>query len=56
MAEGVETESQVRLLAAMVCDIVQGYLFSKPLAVDDVPGFHYQPANCPLTGKNVAAA
>lgn len=31
VAEGVETLEQQRLLAAMDCDVFQGYLFSKPL-------------------------
>jgi len=31
VAEGVETEGQLALLAARGCDIVQGYYFSKPL-------------------------
>jgi diguanylate cyclase (GGDEF)-like protein len=35
VAEGVETEDQLRLLHLLRCDEIQGYLFSKPLAVDD---------------------
>lgn len=31
VAEGVELEAQQNLLSAMGCDILQGYLFSKPL-------------------------
>ncbi|MEP6886007.1 MAG: EAL domain-containing protein [Gammaproteobacteria bacterium] len=31
VAEGVETEQQSRLLRLMLCDEMQGYLFSKPL-------------------------
>jgi|GEM_PF-3087927 len=34
VAEGVETEAQKNLLANMGCDMVQGYFFDKPLAVD----------------------
>ena len=30
VAEGVETESQIRLLREANCDLVQGYYFSKP--------------------------
>jgi diguanylate cyclase (GGDEF)-like protein len=31
VAEGVETEEQRRLLVEMGCDVVQGYLFARPL-------------------------
>ncbi|MEO8057094.1 MAG: EAL domain-containing protein [Burkholderiales bacterium] len=34
LAEGVETEGQLSLLAANRCDLIQGYLFSHPLAAD----------------------
>jgi diguanylate cyclase (GGDEF)-like protein len=34
VAEGVETEAHVAALAAFGCDVGQGYLFSKPLPVD----------------------
>ncbi|MEM8555377.1 MAG: EAL domain-containing protein [Pseudomonadota bacterium] len=30
-AEGVETEAQARLLADLGCDVLQGYLFSRPI-------------------------
>jgi diguanylate cyclase (GGDEF)-like protein/PAS domain S-box-containing protein len=35
IAEGVETFEQLELLHSLHCDIVQGYLFSKPVTADD---------------------
>ncbi len=31
VAEGVETPEQLELIESMGCDIVQGYIFDKPL-------------------------
>ncbi|MFN4291086.1 MAG: EAL domain-containing protein [Permianibacter sp.] len=39
VAEGVETEAQLRWLQQANCDCVQGYWFSKPLSVDDAGRF-----------------
>jgi EAL domain-containing protein (putative c-di-GMP-specific phosphodiesterase class I) len=36
IAEGVEDEAQLTFLQAHQCDDIQGYYFSKPLAVDKV--------------------
>lgn len=36
VAEGVETEEQSRLLKALECDEVQGYLFSKPVPGEQI--------------------
>lgn len=35
IAEGVETEAEVKLLKAMGCNFFQGYFFAKPMSVDD---------------------
>lgn len=35
-AEGVETETQARVLQRVGCDVLQGYLFSRPLAEADL--------------------
>jgi EAL domain-containing protein (putative c-di-GMP-specific phosphodiesterase class I) len=36
IAEGVENEAQMSFLREHQCDEIQGYYFSKPLAVDKV--------------------
>jgi EAL domain-containing protein (putative c-di-GMP-specific phosphodiesterase class I) len=32
IAEGVETKEQLQYLSALRCDVVQGFLFSKPIS------------------------
>jgi len=39
VAEGVETKEQRDLLAAMHCDIIQGYHYSKPLKIDELKSY-----------------
>ncbi|HEY3057314.1 MAG TPA: EAL domain-containing protein [Thermoanaerobaculia bacterium] len=39
VAEGVEREDQLEFLCRQSCDIIQGYLFSKPLPVDQVEAY-----------------
>ena len=39
VAEGVETESQLRALRRMGCDVIQGYFFSKPVSPEDFVKF-----------------
>ncbi|MCW9057180.1 MAG: EAL domain-containing protein [Gammaproteobacteria bacterium] len=36
VAEGVETEEQLKLLASQGCEIAQGYYFSKPVSADKI--------------------
>ena len=36
VAEGVETEDQLKLLNQLGCNIAQGYLFSKPVSADTI--------------------
>ena len=36
VAEGVETESQLMFLNKMKCDMYQGYLFSRPLPINEI--------------------
>ncbi len=35
VAEGVETPVQLKLIESMDCDMVQGYIFDRPLREDD---------------------
>lgn len=37
IAEGVETEGQLAFLRAHDCEEIQGYYFSRPLVVNEVP-------------------
>ena len=39
IAEGVESESQLSLLTHLKSDLIQGYLYSRPMHGDDVEGF-----------------
>jgi EAL domain-containing protein (putative c-di-GMP-specific phosphodiesterase class I) len=36
VAEGVEERKQLRLLRSMGCDVIQGFLFSRPQPADKV--------------------
>jgi EAL domain-containing protein (putative c-di-GMP-specific phosphodiesterase class I) len=39
VAEGVETEAQLRFLQEAGCGSIQGYLFGRPMEAVDIPGF-----------------
>jgi diguanylate cyclase (GGDEF)-like protein/PAS domain S-box-containing protein len=39
VAEGVETMEQARLLRELGCDILQGYVFAKPMSATDLAAF-----------------
>lgn len=43
VAEGVETIEQVTVLQSLDCELCQGFLFSKPLHADEIPGFRVRP-------------
>jgi EAL domain-containing protein (putative c-di-GMP-specific phosphodiesterase class I) len=37
VAEGVETEAQIRFLQGSLCDLVQGYYISRPVPAEKIP-------------------
>ena len=39
VAEGVETEEDVKQLQYLGCDIIQGYYYAKPMPVEDFEKF-----------------
>jgi EAL domain-containing protein (putative c-di-GMP-specific phosphodiesterase class I) len=39
VAEGVESEEQAKFLRLLRCDLMQGYLISKPLPFDEITAF-----------------
>jgi len=55
IAEGVETADQVAALRKADCDQIQGYYYSRPLAVDDCAAFIRQYAAEPAGGSPVSA-
>jgi EAL domain-containing protein (putative c-di-GMP-specific phosphodiesterase class I) len=48
LAEGVETEEQLAFLSRYGCDMMQGYLFSKPLPLDELAELLRQGRSLPL--------
>ena len=48
VAEGVETHAQLAKLMELGCPYMQGYLFSHPRPIDDVPGLI---GSAPLAGR-----
>lgn len=42
VAEGVETEEQLKVLRELQCDIIQGYYYSKPLLPNDFEKYYYE--------------
>jgi EAL domain-containing protein (putative c-di-GMP-specific phosphodiesterase class I) len=46
IAEGVESKEQLQLLEAMECDYGQGYLFSRPLDLENVTALFKKSSFC----------
>ncbi|OUL17763.1 EAL domain-containing protein [Nostoc sp. 106C] len=46
VAEGVETEEQRNLLRVLDCELMQGYLFSRPLSAEDTTGLLRESKSC----------
>ena len=51
IAEGVETEEQRAVLADHGCRAYQGFLFSRPVAVEEFEGMHDDPGTTSDKGK-----
>lgn len=45
VAEGVETDAQLRLLKQVGCDLLQGFYFSKPLPVSEFEAYYKEQAS-----------
>ncbi|PYD68986.1 EAL domain-containing protein [Komagataeibacter swingsii] len=43
VTEGVETEAQYDLLESLNCDVLQGYLFARPMSAVELGGWMHQP-------------
>ena len=56
LAEGVEDAGQARFLRSLHCDVMQGYLLSKPLSVDDMTSFlrGYGPMHLPTEDESLS--
>ena len=51
IAEGVETKEEFELLRRLGCDLVQGYLFAKPMTVEACDLFLHQSYSSPTHGR-----
>lgn len=51
VAEGVETEEQLRIMQQLRCEFGQGYLFSKPLDQAEFAALMYRESLCQNTHR-----
>ena len=56
IAEGVEELAQAKYLRFLQCDVMQGFLVSKPLPVDEIEAFlnSYEPLSIPVDDEGTA--
>jgi diguanylate cyclase (GGDEF)-like protein/PAS domain S-box-containing protein len=54
IAEGVENPGQARYLRSLQCDVMQGYLISRPLPADDMTRFLAEFTPAPIPAENDA--
>lgn len=50
-AEGVETQSALALLSVMGCDMIQGYLISRPISIDALRQFLREKGHRPIANQ-----
>ena len=48
VAEGVETQAQADALTRLGCDLLQGFLFARPMPADEVPRWLAQHGGAPV--------
>jgi diguanylate cyclase (GGDEF)-like protein len=56
VAEGVEESGQARYLRSLRCDVMQGYLISRPLPAEEMTRFlvSYEPAKIPVDNEGLS--
>jgi diguanylate cyclase (GGDEF)-like protein len=54
VAEGVETKEQLELLAAMGCDVAQGFLLSQPVSEDELRALLHEQHNADMVSRKFA--